>query len=130
MTIARRLCYLIFCALVLFKILLAYSENPFSFDLMSSFAGLQYGALFGSPQLFWLYKVRSLEKPSQLVVVLAAALSFCGAYAYFGFFPGQTSVNWGAPAHFEVPVALLAEWLIASLFADAFNYLAKKGSQQ
>lgn len=130
MTIARRLGYLIFGTLVLFKALLAYRESQFTYDLASLSAGVLCGAFFGSPQLFWLNKTRSLEKSSQLFVALAMSLSFCAAYAYFGFFPWQSPQNWGAPAHFEVPIALIAEWLIASLFADAFNYLAKNGSQK
>ena len=78
-------------------------------------SSLMFVALFGSAQLFWLFQTR---KPFSGVLQPAFALLALCASAFvmhaFGFFPGGRPPAWGGDAHFEVPVALILEWGIAT----------------
>ena len=124
MSAARRLLYLVFGTLLLFKMLLAFRGGKF--EPATILVALEYAVIFGSPQIYWLHKVRSLESRPQSVIAVVTALLFLGAYAYFGFLPGQASPRWGSSAHFEVPIALVAEWIIAGLLGVAYGQSGRK----
>lgn len=90
---------------------------------------LMYAALFGSPQLFWLAKcTKPLSGSSQAKVAALLVIAFTLLSVYFGSFPGTRPPSWAGEAHFEVPAALLAEWLVALVAVVPFR--AARGSDE
>jgi len=114
---------LLFGSLAAAKALLVLQENGFT-EYKSA---LVYMAIFGSPQILWLLlTIRDTEKKQTVTAIVALVLFTVSAW-YFGFIPGTKSPNLGG-AHFEVPIALLAEWVIAGLFFVPFWYFRSRSN--
>jgi hypothetical protein len=96
------------------------SNSP---SLANVVPALMYACFFGSPQLFWLSKGMSPDVTAkQQWVIAEVALVFVVLSVYFGSFPGSTPPSWsGGQAHFEVPVALVGEWIVALLALIPFR---------
>lgn len=114
--------YIVFGALLFMKSLLPSRDGDDSF-LNALVPAVLYAAMFGSPQLFWLFKTRALKSRSQSVVAAFTAAFFLGSYYYFGFLPGQRSQDWGS-SYFEVPAAFVVEWVITGFM---FAFYARAG---
>jgi hypothetical protein len=89
-------------------------------------AALFYAAMFGSPQLIWLWILR---KPplshGQAKTATSIVIAFLFTSFYFGSFPGTTPPTWGGEGHFEVPAALISEWLISLIGIFVFTARSK-----
>lgn len=103
---------IILATLVLFKGLLVAEGKPISFNSDTLLAMLIYGAMFGSPQIYWALRVRSMASVRQLSFASSAVVLYFILYAYFGFFPWQEPRVWGSE-HWEVPAAFIVEWAVA-----------------
>ena len=106
------------------KAFLVLQENQFA-EYRSA---LVYMAIFGSPQIFWLLLTIRAATKKQALIATVVILLFTFSAWYFGFIPGTASPAWGGEGHFEVPIALVAEWLIAGLFFVPFLLFRAKGS--
>ena len=98
------------------KAFLVLQENQFT-EYKSA---LVYMAIFGSPQIYWLLLTIRATTNKQATIAAVALLIFTLSAWYFGFIPGTPSPAWGGEGHFEVPIALLAEWLVAGLLFVPF----------
>ena len=97
---------LAFLCVASFKFFAAMSENAFVP------AAIMFTAMFGAPQLIWLWFLR--KRPLNEGQVRAAVFTL-GAFLFysifFGYFPGVSRPTWGREGHFEVPAALFLEGL-------------------
>lgn len=83
---------------------------------------LVFAAMFGSPQLTWALVCRSAQFcDRQALIASFAVAAFVGTSVIFGSFPGVGRPGWGGEGHFEVPIALAVEWLIAGVLLLAFR---------
>jgi hypothetical protein len=83
---------------------------------------LAFAAMFGSPQLTWALACRKAQfSGSQALIASFAVVAFIGTSVLFGTFPGVGRPRWGGEGHFEVPIALAVEWLIAGVLLLAFR---------
>lgn len=121
MTSINRLFFLCFTVLCLFKAVGVIQESLYPWYEQMPMA-LTYAAMFGSPQLKWAFVCRSEQFSSTQVLVTAfAVVSFVVTSVFFGSFPGVERPRWGGEGHFEVPIALGVEWLIAGVLLLAFR---------
>lgn len=98
-----------------------------SSDGANASAALFYAAMFGSPQLIWLWLLRKpLLSCSQARTALFIVIAFLCTSLYFGSFPGTNPPSWGGEGHFEVPAAFLLEWLISLVGIFVFIVCGKK----
>lgn len=83
---------------------------------------LLFAAVFGSPQLAWALTCHKAQfSGKQASFALLAVIAFLCTSVIFGTFPGVERPGWGGEGHFEVPVALAVEWLIAGGLLLAFR---------
>jgi hypothetical protein len=54
-------------------------------------------------------------------VAALVAIAFTLLSIYFGSFPGTQPPSWAGEAHFEVPAALVVEWLVALIAVVPFR---------
>lgn len=115
---------LLFALLAAGKAFLVLQENQFT----EYGSALVYMAIFGSPQIYWLLLTIKATTQKQAVIATVVLLLFTFSAWYFGLIPGTASPAWGGEGHFEVPIALLVEWLIAGLFFVPFLFFRARGS--
>ena len=106
------------------KAFLVLQENQFT----EYNSALVYMAIFGSPQIYWLLLTIRATTKNQIIIATVVFLIFTFSAWYFGFIPGTASPAWGGEGHFEVPIALLAEWLVAGLFFVPFWFFRSRAS--
>ena len=96
-----------FLCLASFKFFAAMSDNAFVP------AAIMFVAIFGAPQLIWLWflYMRPINHGQTRVVILTLG-AFLLSSIFFGYFPGVSRPTWGREGHFEVPAALFLEVLI------------------
>ena len=97
---------LLFGLLASLKFLIIVREN----GLSAIFSAVMYMALFGSPQIFWLFQYPKPICQSQTVISICVLVAFVMSSLYFGYFPGSGRPSWGGEPHWEVPAAFVVEW--------------------
>ncbi len=113
--------FLCFTVLCLFKAVGVIQESLHPWYEQLPMA-LFFAAMFGSPQLKWALVCRREQfNGSQALIAAFAVVSFVGTSVFFGSFPGLGRPRWGGQEHFEVPIALAVEWLIAGVLLFAFR---------
>lgn len=85
-------------------------------DFVTLPAAIRYALLFGAPQLLWVVVVAVTTNARHFDRALVVLGFIVAIYALAGFFPGMKPANLGGYAHFEVPLALIAELVVALLF--------------
>lgn len=86
--------YIVFSGLLLMKGLLPSRDGDVSFS-SAIVPAVMYAALLGSPQLFWIFKTRSLKNRPQSVVAALTALFFLAAYLLLWILAGATFFRLG-----------------------------------
>jgi hypothetical protein len=113
---------LAFLCLAAFKFFAVISS-----DGANASAALFYFAMFGAPQLVWLWLLRRpLPSRGQARVAVFIAAAFLCTSCYFGSFPGTTAPSWGGEGQFEVPIAFLLEWLVSIVGVLVFTARGRK----
>lgn len=121
MASANRVFAFCFLALCLFKAVGPIQESSHHWYEAAPMAFL-FAAMFGSPQLAWAVTCHNAQlSGKQVFVALLTAVAFLCTSLIFGTLPGVGRPNWGGEGHFEVPVALAVEWLIAGGMLVAFR---------
>lgn len=121
MSSINRLFFLCFIILCLFKAVGVIQESLHPWHEVIPMA-LVFAAMFGSPQLTWALACRRAKfNGRQTLIASFAVVAFVGTSLFFGTFPGVERPQWGGDGHFEVPMALVAEWLIAGVLLLAFR---------
>ena len=104
-----------FLCVASFKFFAAMSENAFVP------AALMFAAMFGAPQLIWLWFLRKGPiNDDQTRVAHFTLAAFVFSSILFGYFPGESRPTWGGEGHFEVPAAFLLEGLITIIGVVVF----------
>lgn len=115
---------LAFISIASFKFFTAMSESEFVP------AAIMFTAMFGSPQLIWLWFLRAhplTDGQFRSAVFTLAALLFSSVW--FGSFPGVSRPSWGGESHFEVPAAFLVEGFVSLLGILVFVARARRKGQ-
>ena len=101
---------LAFISVASFKFFTAISENEFVP------AAIMFTAMFGAPQLIWLWFLRTHPlNDGQIRSAVFTLAAFLFTSVLFGSFPGVSRPSWGGQGHFEVPAALLVEGFVSVL---------------
>ena len=111
----------LFSVLFLFKGVGVIQESRVSW-YEAMLPAIMFAVMFGSPQLAWaLASRKALFSGSKVLIALLAVVAFVITAVYFGTFPGAGRPSWGGQEHWEVPIALAVEWLIAGVLLLAFR---------
>ena len=121
MVSVNRIFVICFSVLCLFKGVGVIQESRYSW-YEAMLPAIAFAAMFGSPQLAWALACRrALFSGSQVLIASFAVVAFVITSVFFGTFPGVERPSWGGQEHWEVPIALAVEWLIAGVLLLAFR---------
>ena len=115
---------LAFICVASFKFFDAMSENEFIPG------AIMFTAMFGAPQLIWLWFLRTRPlNDGQIRSAAFTLTAFLFTSVLFGSFPSVSRPSWGGEGHFEVPAALLVEGFISVLGILVFVARGKRKNE-